>query len=112
MCAHMFSIQSEITIRGGEGGKRPFERQTSLNDLDRSLKVTERKSFSKPNQRASGSSCQKARLPNSHQMFVETGAPLCLLICFNGLINSREQTAEFAQLAGGRKDTARRCDRN
>lgn len=63
-----------------------------------------------PKERAAGSSCQKARLPNSPQMSVETGAPLCLLICFNGLINSRKQTAELAQRALGRKDTARRFD--
>lgn len=50
-----------------------------------------------PKEGSLGSSCQKSRLPNSPQMWVETGASLCLLICFNALINSRAQTAALAQ---------------
>lgn len=50
-----------------------------------------------PKEGSLGSSCQKSHLPNSPQMWVETGASLCLLICFNALIKSRVQTAALAQ---------------
>lgn len=45
-------------------------------------------------------------LSNYNQMFTTEDKP-CLLICFNRLINSRQQTVELAQPGEGRRGAAR-----
>ena len=56
--------------------------------------------------RASGSSSPATRRPNSHQMLSRLEGLLCLINVFDGLINSRGQTAELVS-AGSKERKGR-----